>query len=205
VKTRFLILQHPQESRKPLSTARVASLALGATHKVGLSWRSLTAALGEPAQPREWAVLFLGSLKDSKKVSEAPFQIVTSKGGAAVPLRTIKGIVILDGNWKQSKTLWWRNPWLLRLHRVILRPEAPSAYGSARKEPRRECLSSIEAIAESVTALESASEPAAALRALFKKQLDTLTSTPSSGETHPGKSEPPGTPGGSPRPTDLAS
>ncbi len=173
--TRFLILQHPQERKRALSTARIASLSLpGAIHKVGLSWRSLTAALGEPGVPKEWAVLFLGALKDAKQHSDAPFQIVSKGGEESVPFSSIKGIVLLDGNWKQSKTLWWRNPWLLKLHRVILNPEAPSLYGGMRKEPRRECLSTIEAAAEAIAAIEKNTVAADELRGLFRKQLEKL-------------------------------
>src|SRR5204862_7870678 len=30
-------------------------------------------------------------------------------------LKRLDGIVLLDGSWKEAKTLWWRNPWLLKL------------------------------------------------------------------------------------------
>lgn len=172
-RTRLLILQHPQEAKKPLGTARLVSLALpGAVHRVGLSWRSLSAALGEAADPKEWAVLFLGGLKESQKhLTEAPFQIVTRKGEPVAPQR-IKGVVLLDGNWKQSKTLWWRNAWLLKLSRIVINPSRESAYGSVRKQPRRECLSTIEAAAETLDGLDASAGAGEKLRELFKRHLE---------------------------------
>jgi len=153
-KTRLLVLQHPREAKNPLSTARLLSLTLPNTvHRVGLSWASLNAALGEKVESKQWAVLFLGPLKDAKRLKEdVPFQVV-ARGGKTVSLDSVAGIVLLDGNWKQSKTLWWRNPWLLKLHRVILNPDMPSLYGEIRKEPRKHALSTIEAAAESLQAL----------------------------------------------------
>lgn len=139
---RLIILQHPQESRNAKSTARVLVLSLpGTTYRVGLSWRSLTAALGESAVASEWGVLFLGTQRNLDKRKNS-MTVIDSKCRIL-----IKGLVVLDGNWKQSKTLWWRNPWLTRLKRVVLSPEGPSQYGNYRREPRKACLSTIESVA----------------------------------------------------------
>src|SRR5690349_13890784 len=60
----LLILQHPQEQDRTLGTARLAAMQLdNAVLKIGLSWPSLSKALGRPAEPRRWAVLYLGSAK----------------------------------------------------------------------------------------------------------------------------------------------
>jgi len=61
--------------------------------------------------------------------------------GAALPdqdaaLPGIAGIVVLDGSWSQAKTLWWRNPWVLKARRIVLAPGRPSRYGALRREPR---------------------------------------------------------------------
>ena len=68
-------------------------------------------------------------------------------------LSKFQGLLVLDGTWHQSKTLWWRNSWLLRLQRAFLLPENRSLYHRVRKEPRRECLSTIEAVAYALEAL----------------------------------------------------
>src|SRR5437870_47321 len=61
----LLILQHPQEQDRNLGTARLAALHFkSAVLKIGLSWPSLSKALGRPvADPSRWAVLYLGSAK----------------------------------------------------------------------------------------------------------------------------------------------
>lgn len=157
-KLKVLVLQHPRESKNPKTSARILSLSLGdsAVHRVGLSWRSLNHALGvgRSEAPHDWAVLYLGTQKDSAPISPptGPFEIRDRKG-KFVPLRKLKGIVLLDGNWKQSKTLWWRNAWLLKLNRVLLNPTTNSRFGTLRKQPRERCLSTLEAGAESLLAM----------------------------------------------------
>lgn len=151
-KLRFLILQHPQEAKNPLGSARLLSLSLpNAVHKVGLSWRSLSHALGTDANPAEWGVLYLGTQKGSEPLApHTPFEVRDRRGKPSkAPL---KGIVLLDGNWKQSKTLWWRNPWFLKLQRVLLQPAEGSHYGTLRRQPRARCLSTMEAAAQTLEA-----------------------------------------------------
>ena len=175
-----LILQHPQEPDKELGTARLAHLALPqSTLKIGLSWRNLTAALGREAQPSRWAVLYLGSGIHGEAAPRAfspTLQLVDKKGApladAAAVLPDLEGLVVLDGTWSQAKALWWRNAWLLKLRRAILVPKKKSLYGELRREPRRECLSTIESIAQSLQALGEAPETEAALTGLFQKLLD---------------------------------
>jgi len=173
--TQILILQHPQEARNPLTSARLASATLeGSVHKVGLNWRSLSAALGYPAESKDWAVMFLGTLKNSAKLAKTPFQVVTQKG-TEVNQSSIKGVVILDGNWKQSKTLWWRNPWLLKLKRIVLNPEIPSNWGTLRKQPRPECLSTIESLSFTLRHLNEAAQVSEALETIFQKHIDSMS------------------------------
>ena len=78
-------------------------------------------------------------------------------------LRGLEGVVLLDGTWKEAKTLWWRNPWLLKLRRLVLNPQHPSRYGRIRREPRREALSTLEAAALLLKHLDGRPEAEAAL------------------------------------------
>jgi DTW domain-containing protein len=171
-----LILQHPQEPDKELGTATLAQQALEkATLKVGLSWPNLKAALGRPATPSEWAVLYLGSgikREDGKKTAGQPLQFVSKKSLPIPTPKKLEGIIVLDGTWSQAKALWWRNPWLLKLHRAILTPTQTSLYKNLRKEPRPECLSTIETIAECLTTLGEPPEVDRYLRNLFQQLLD---------------------------------
>ncbi len=173
-KTKILILQHPQEARNPWGTARLTSLALSKTvHRVGLSWRSLTNALGEPAEPSRWGVLFLGALKDSKDRPKLPFQVLSTEGRSVSPSK-LEGIILLDGNWKQSKTLWWRNPWLSRMNRIVLNPGVPSAFNRVSRQPRKDCLCTLESARYSLAALEKNKETLTRLDELLKKHVERV-------------------------------
>jgi DTW domain-containing protein len=173
-KLHVLILQHPQEPDKELGSARIANLALkNSTLRIGLSWPNLSKALGRPVTHGNWGVLYLGGKSEDlgRKPSE-PLAVVTKSGSIADSSDVrLEGIVVLDGTWAQAKTLWWRNSWLLKLKRLRLTPSRPSLYGSLRKEPRRECLSTIESIAETMDALGESSTVAEALRGYFAELL----------------------------------
>src|SRR5690348_17714684 len=173
----LLILQHPQEQDRALGTARVTALQLKNTVlKIGLSWPSLSKALGRPvADPSRWAVLYLGSAKAADLEPSSEIVAIDRKGAVEADqcgiLRDIEGVVLLDGTWSQAKALWWRNPWMLKCQRVILNPAQPSRYGRLRREPRRDTLSTIEAAAMLIGALEKRPDIAAALNASFERML----------------------------------
>lgn len=155
-----LILRHPQEEDRKLGTARIATLQLNnSLLKTGLSWANLSKAAGRPiSDPKKWGVLYLGTAKTSQPLPPAVLTAVTRKGGVAEGqaeiLRSLEGIILLDGNWSQAKALWWRNPWMLKCRRLVLQPPKVSLYGNLRKEPRKESVSTIEAAAYALSALE---------------------------------------------------
>ena len=165
-----LILQHPHEKREPLATAPAIVATLRHAKLVtGLSWPNLARPLGHDADPRRWAVLYLGSARPKASADRRELLLV---GGDGQPvdnpepiLRGLDGIVLIDGTWSQAKTLWWRNPWLLKLHRLVLNPPHPARLGKLRREPRREALSTLEAAALALRHLETGPEPADALLA----------------------------------------
>lgn len=171
-----LILQHPQEQDRLLGTARLAARQLSdATFKIGLSWPSLAKALGRPADPSEWAVLHLGSAKPTDLPPGREVAVLDKKG-VALPdqdaaLKGLRGIVVFDGTWAQAKTLWWRNAWVLKAKRLALAPKQRSLYGELRREPRRESLSTIEAIGLALSAIERKPEIDAGLREGFATML----------------------------------
>lgn len=174
----LLILQHPQEQDRALGTARVTALQLKNTVlKIGLSWPSLSKALGRSiADPSRWAVLYLGSARLSDLDTKSDIVAIDRKGeiedNQRGILKAIEGVVVLDGTWSQAKALWWRNAWMLKCQRVILGPAQPSRYGKLRREPRRDGLSTIEAAAMLVSALEKRPEIAETLHASFEHMLD---------------------------------
>jgi DTW domain-containing protein YfiP len=178
-----VILRHPQEQDRLLGTARIAVLQLkNAVLKTGLSWPSLAKVVGHDADPKRWGVLYLGTAKTLATVKTgaplAPRPLtVVDKNGEATPdqddiLADLDGIILLDGNWQQAKALWWRNAWMLKCRRLVLQPPRASYYGNLRKEPRGESVSTIEAAAYTLAALDHDETLAEKILPPFKRLLD---------------------------------
>jgi DTW domain-containing protein YfiP len=176
-KTSLLILQHPQEQDRTLGTARLTALHFpDAVLRVGLSWPSLSRALGRPVDDSSrWAVLYLGSAKVAALDTDRDIVAINRRGDMEDDQRAIlagiEGLVLLDGTWSQAKALWWRNPWMLKCQRVVLGPGHPSRYGRLRREPRRDGLATIEAAAMMLAGLEGRPDIEATLIASFERML----------------------------------
>lgn len=176
-RTALLLLQHPQEQDKALGTARLTALHVeDAVLKIGLSWPSLSKALGRPVHdPSRWAVLYLGSVRADRFNADRAIVAIDRNGQMKTDQRAaladIEGVVLLDGTWSQAKALWWRNPWMLKCQRVVLAPARASRYGKLRKEPRRDGLATIEAAAIMLAGLEDRPDIETTLLASFDRML----------------------------------
>ena len=181
----LLILQHPQEQDRALGTARLTAQHFEkVTHKIGLSWPSLSKALGRTIDPQDWAVLYLGSAKLADLATERDLVAIDRKGeiedSQRSILKDIEGVVLLDGTWSHAKALWWRNAWMLKCRRIILGPKQPSLYGKLRKEPRSDGLSTIEAAGMVLSRLEGRAEIETELNATFQRMLTQYRAVQSS-------------------------
>lgn len=179
-KTPVLILQHPQEQDVILGTARLLSLSLEkCTLQIGLSWPSLAVAVEAPVDAKRWAVLYPSSLKKAlPPAAEKQNVVLLDRAHDPVPLAgNIDGIVVLDGSWSQAKALWWRNPWLLKLQRIIVHPQEPSLYGKMRAEPRRSYVSTLESVADTLAAVDENTTVRDQLRRLFRTMLQRVRDT----------------------------
>lgn len=162
-----------------LGTAKLLTATLPrAEIRVGLSWASLDQALELQDAPREkWAVLAATKLPDhaADLAKRMPVLLIDRKGDPrSLGNHGLHGIIVLDGTWSQAKTLWWRNPWLLKLPRIALSPREPSMYGKLRREPRRECVSTLEAVADVLPALGEAESTRDNLRKLLRTMLQRV-------------------------------
>jgi len=158
-----VILEHPQEKREILGTAPIAKLQFkNAVVRVGLSWPNLKRIVGREVDYKRWGVLYLGAAKQGEAAAKDEIAVVDKNGvpvaGSAEILAGLEGIILLDGTWSQAKSLWWRNAWLLKCRRIVLHPHFKSLYGQARREPRRESVSTLEAAAFVVARLEGQPE-----------------------------------------------
>ncbi len=175
-KISVLILQHPQEQDRLLATARVTALHFrDALVKVGLSWPSLSKILGRDVDPQRWGILYLGSAKVADLETDRDIVAIDKKSQLEENqrgiLKDLQGVIVLDGTWSQAKALWWRNAWMLKCRRIILDPAQPSRYGKLRREPRRDGLSTLEAVAMLVAGLERKPEIETTLTASFERML----------------------------------
>ncbi len=150
---RIVILQHPQEPKESLGSAWMAPRLYPKWMdlKVGLSRKSISQLIDLETSPKDWAVVYP---KSTDAFHERGFTLFQPKGKPPIQdteqleiLKKLKGFVFLDGTWAQSKTLWWRNPWVLKSLRLSLHSKAPSRYGVLRKEPNKAYLSTLESIA----------------------------------------------------------
>jgi DTW domain-containing protein YfiP len=179
---KVVVLQHPQEPGVDIGTVPiVAGTFLNAAVKTGLSWPNLAKALGYTAENKRWGVLYLGSVHVEQLPDDGVLFVVDKQGTPVADqeaaLADLDGIIVLDGTWSQAKTLWWRNAWLLKLKRLVLRPRQHSLYDKIRKEPRKGCLSTVETVAEVLSAIEGRND----IQALVVRPLQELVSRLSAG------------------------
>ena len=109
--------------------------------------------------------------------------IALGRNGKPLPdtnrvLRGLQGIVLLDGTWSQAKTLWWRNPWLMKLQRLWPHPDRPARFGRLRREPRREALSTLEAASLVLRPVEQGREAVDALNAALDRLIAACEGQP---------------------------
>lgn len=157
-KTRVVILQHPRERDMAIGTARMASLCLsGSELHVGVDWSEspeLARALSDPERP--------------------PVLLYPGEGARDVLRDPPKGpvtLVVVDGTWWQARKLVRTNPVLAALPRVAFTPPEPSDY-RIRKEPDLAYVSTIEALAYVLGALEGDPERFRALLRPFRAMVD---------------------------------
>lgn len=156
--TRVLVLQHPREEDVAIGTARMASLCLaGSSRVVGVHVEHLPevrAALDDPT--RRPVLLWPGG--------EATDLLASPPVGPTT-------LVVVDGTWSLAKKLVKSNPRIAALPRYALGVGAPSEY-RIRREPREGCLSTIEAIARALGAIEGDPARWAAMLAPFRAMVD---------------------------------
>lgn len=149
-RTRVLILQHPEETRHALNTARLAALGLAnAELRVGEQFPELA---GELAGRQAW-LLFPGEQAQTVEQLAAT--------GAAESAERL--LIVPDGTWRKARRILHCNPWLAQLPRLTLGAAPPSRY-RLRKAPGPGALSTLEAIVHCLNALEGAGRFDALLR-----------------------------------------
>ena len=130
--TRFVILQHQLETMKPTNTARIAHLAM----------------------PNSEIVTYGVEQLDFEAVAPAGTWLLYPDGEEPPPSSDRPSrMLVLDGNWTQTRRMLHRLPELRRLPRLSLSPAKPDRL-RMRQQRDPAGMSTLEAIAQAVSQLE---------------------------------------------------
>jgi DTW domain-containing protein YfiP len=166
-RARVVLLQHPREARNPLGTARMAHLSLpGSRLYVGVGFEDQPELAELIRAERDRSVVLYPSA-DARPIEE-----LAAREG---PLT----VYAIDGTWWQARKIWQRNAWLREMPAYRLEPQAPAIIEAIRPEPEAHCLSTVEALALALDAIDG--EPGRhagmlrPLEALVERQLGFTT------------------------------
>lgn len=138
-RTRVLVLQHPDEEKHPLNTARLAVLGL----------KDAELLVGE----------HFPQLNDIISAEQSTYLLFPTTNKALLrPLEASKTaepslLIVPDGTWRKARKIIYENPVLSGLPHLQLPLGEPSAY-RVRKASEPAAVSTIEAIVRVLTVLE---------------------------------------------------
>ncbi|PKN56978.1 MAG: DTW domain-containing protein [Deltaproteobacteria bacterium HGW-Deltaproteobacteria-14] len=156
-RTGVIVLQHPRERHHPFGTARFARLGLERVELRECSPKHPASMARASALPPDTA--FVYPSPDARDVEDIP------------PSERPAHIVVVDGTWHHAHSILHAAPWLRALPCVRITPRHPSEY-RVRREPRGECLSTIEAIVATLRALEPDTQGLDGLLDAFRAMID---------------------------------
>lgn len=138
-RTRVVLLQHPREARLAICSAWLTRISLeNAELHCGVAFERHT-RVQELAATEGAALLFPGpSSTDAADLSGSPPPVLFA----------------VDGTWHQAEKMIRLSPTLAALPRVSVDARRPSGYGELRREPGTVHLSTLEAVAIALAALE---------------------------------------------------
>ncbi len=170
VRTRVVLLQHPREARLAICSAWMTRIALrnSEIHR-GVRF-------ADHARVRE--------------VVASPGAALLYPGEGAAPAASLAAhppavLVVLDGTWHQAERMLRDNPALAALPRVSVTPDRPSGYGALRREPSPHCLSTLEAVALALGALEGRAERFEPMREAFRRIVERQLACSRDGRRNP--------------------
>jgi tRNA-uridine aminocarboxypropyltransferase len=169
-RTRVVLLQHPREARLAICSAWLTRLALpNAELHRGFRFAD---------DPRV------------REIAAAPGAALLYPGEGAVPASELAGrppdvLVVLDGTWLQVEKMLAANASLAALPRVSVASARPSGYRDLRREPAPHCLSTIEAVACALGALEGDPARFEPMRAAFREMVEKQLACSRDGRRNP--------------------
>ncbi|OZI32780.1 DTW domain-containing protein [Bordetella genomosp. 1] len=146
-RVRVLVLQHPDEARHALNTARLA--VLGLAHAEMVVGKTFDASLWQRPGCESW-LLFPG--EDAVPASTLAARLAQGTAQAPEKAGEIQ-LVVPDGTWRHARGMLRDHPALAALPRITLDGVAQTRY-RVRHADAEGAVSSIEAVAAALNALE---------------------------------------------------
>ena len=144
IKTHLIILQHPNEIKRPMATVPLLNNCV-VTQKC-------TVLRGKSFSPLKYPIIrhCLENTPQSAVLYPLPDAILLP---STAPVPDIKYLIVLDGTWRQAKSIYKANSYLSELIHLSIDIKQTSQY-VIRTQPTDNCLSTIEAIAFCLQQLE---------------------------------------------------
>jgi len=152
-----VIVQHPHEQFHPFGTARMVERCLDRARIFVDYDRTLRDGRRPLPLPEGAALLYPGP--DARDLA------------TLAPEERPSALVVIDGTWGQARTLYRELPALHSLPRVSFDAARPSRY-RIRKQPRQECLSTLEAVVRALEFIEPETRDLAGLLGAFDAMID---------------------------------
>ncbi|CAN5501023.1 DTW domain-containing protein [soil metagenome] len=160
-----LILQHPLEVSNAKGSARLLHLSLPHSRLVTGEVFDLPALLTAPPEsgpPRQSILLYPDTPQDQAPDLSPPPRLAQERLRDPARLR----LIVLDGTWRKSRKMLYRNPALQQLPRLSLQ-DMPASHYVIRKAHRPDQLSTLEATCAALMQLEGSVEKFAPVLAAF--------------------------------------
>lgn len=151
------VLQHPAERRHAIGTTRIVQLGLAKVAVHLMEQREGSAATKPVVFPPGTGLLYPSP--EAQELDDLPAD------------ERPKHLVVIDGTWAQAHRLYRDNPWVAALPQYRLSLDAESRY-RIRKEPRFECVSTVEAVVAALRCLEPNLEGIERLDGAFDAMID---------------------------------
>jgi DTW domain-containing protein len=166
-RTSVVILQHRRERLHPFNSARILAKSLANVQVLADHIHRLRVAFDQLKLDASVGLLYPGPharLLNTLPRSEIPRQLV-----------------ILDGTWHHTKTLYREIPKLQTLPQYSLEPAEPSCY-TIRREPQHDYISTLEAVVAALRCLEPETEGLDRILAAFRAMIAGQVAHPKSAD-----------------------
>ena len=142
---KFVILTHPIEVRRRIATGRMAHLCLENSELIVGHNFSQNAQVNALLENREFHSVILYPGRNAQNISQLPTQEQTQ----FIPLEKKLAIFVIDGTWNTARKMLHLSQNLKMLPQICFTPTRLSNF-RVRKQPAPQCVSTIEAIHQTI-------------------------------------------------------